>query len=113
MASFVQGKPAAKRAGVYESQMLIPNKGKETQQICCIKHQSCYYNYINNEQEGSVKYSEFLRWLKSQGVMIENAKGGGSHRKATINGRKSIFPFHGSKEIPEGTRKSIIKDLGL
>ncbi|HFK4477346.1 TPA: type II toxin-antitoxin system HicA family toxin [Citrobacter sedlakii] len=60
-----------------------------------------------------MKYSEFLRWLKSQGVMIENAKGGSSHRKATINGRKSIFPFHGSKEIPEGTRKSIIKDLGL
>ncbi|MGB7801594.1 type II toxin-antitoxin system HicA family toxin [Buttiauxella sp.] len=60
-----------------------------------------------------MKYSEFLRWLMSQGIMIENAKGGDCHRKATINGRMSIFPFHGSKEIPEGTRKSIIKDLGI
>ncbi|WP_412176407.1 type II toxin-antitoxin system HicA family toxin [Enterobacter sp.] len=24
-----------------------------------------------------------------------------------------MFPFHGSKEIPEGTIKSIIKDLWL
>ena len=73
----------------------------------------CYYNYIDNTQEDSVKYSEFLRWLKAQGVTIVNARGGGSHRKASVNGRSSIFPFHGSKEIPEGTRKSIIKDLGL
>ncbi|EPL0429030.1 type II toxin-antitoxin system HicA family toxin [Citrobacter freundii] len=92
---------------------MLDEAHQNIQHLCCIYNLLCYYNCINNEQEDSVKYSEFLRWLKSQGVMIENARGGGSHRKATINGRMSIFPFHGSKEIPEGTRKSIIKDLGL
>jgi len=58
-----------------------------------------------------MKYSEFLRWLRSRGVVLENGKG--SHRMARINGKTSVFPFHGAKEIPEPLRKKIIKDLGL
>lgn len=58
-----------------------------------------------------MKYSEFLRWLKSQGVTFEAGKG--SHRMARRNGKTSVFPFHGAKEMPEPLRKKIIKDLGL
>lgn len=58
-----------------------------------------------------MKYSEFRRWLKAQGV--EFGKGKGSHFRLYLNGLKSSFPDHGAKEMPEGTRKSIMKDLGL
>lgn len=58
-----------------------------------------------------MKYSEFRRWLKSRGVEFTPAKG--SHFKVTFNGKTTIFPDHGSKEMPEGLRKSIVKQLGL
>jgi len=60
-----------------------------------------------------VKYSEFRRWLSRQGAIFTKAPGGGSHQKVELNGKKTVFPDHGSKEIPEGLRKKIIKDLGL
>ncbi|GHC34766.1 mRNA interferase [Kushneria pakistanensis] len=58
-----------------------------------------------------MKYSEFWRWLKAQGVTIE--KGKGSHFKVTHGENTTIVPYHGSKEIKEPLRKKIIKDLGL
>ena len=58
-----------------------------------------------------MKYSEFRRWLKAHGVQFANGKG--SHKRLYFNGLKSSFPDHGAKEMPEGTRKSIMKDLGL
>ncbi len=58
-----------------------------------------------------MKYSEFRRWLKQQGVRFESAKG--SHHKAFLNGRQTIFPDHGSKEIGKGLVEKIKKDLGL
>ncbi|OHV12991.1 mRNA interferase [Kushneria phosphatilytica] len=58
-----------------------------------------------------MKYSEFRRWLRSQGVIFEPAKG--SHFKVTIDGKTTVFPDHGSKEMPEGLRRSIMKHLGL
>jgi len=59
-----------------------------------------------------MKFSEFRRWLKAQGVTFEAGKG--SHFKVTApNGNKTTFADHGSKEIPEPTRKAIIKQLGL
>lgn len=59
-----------------------------------------------------MKYSEFRRWLKAQGVTFEAAKG--SHFKVTApNGRRTIFADHGAKEMSEPTRKEIIKQLGL
>ncbi len=58
-----------------------------------------------------MKYSELKRWLLQQGVELESGKG--SHMKATLNGRQTVFPFHGSKEIGEGLRRKILKDLGL
>ncbi|MBB4862187.1 mRNA interferase HicA [Pseudomonas nitritireducens] len=59
-----------------------------------------------------MKFSEFRRWLKAQGVIFEAGKG--SHFKLTArNGRKSTFADHGAKEMPEGTRQAIIRQLGL
>ncbi|CAI2521221.1 type II toxin-antitoxin system HicA family toxin [Serratia liquefaciens] len=60
-----------------------------------------------------MKYSEFRRWLLRQGAEFTKATGGGSHQKVALNGKRSVFPDHGSKEMPEGLRKKIMKDLGL
>lgn len=61
-----------------------------------------------------MKYSQFRRWLEAQGVTFTKSKGGSSHFKiAAPNGRQTIFPNHNSKEIGEGLRKDIIKQLGL
>jgi len=59
-----------------------------------------------------MKCSEFRRWLLSQGVAFQ--KGKGSHFKLTApNGNRSVFADHGSTQMPEPTRKAIIKQLGL
>lgn len=65
-----------------------------------------------SEREGlRMKYSEFRRWLRAQGVSFEPAKG--SHYKVTLGDCQTIFPDHGAKEMPEGLRRAIIKQLGL
>lgn len=58
-----------------------------------------------------MKYSEFKRWLAKQGATFTPGKG--SHLHVELNGRKSVFPFHGSKEIPQPLAHKIKKDLGL
>jgi mRNA interferase HicA len=58
-----------------------------------------------------MKYSEFRRWLEQQGVRFTAGKG--SHFHAELNGKRSIVPFHGAKEIPNPLVKRIKKDLDL
>ncbi|MDR6357385.1 type II toxin-antitoxin system HicA family toxin [Pseudomonas oryzihabitans] len=58
-----------------------------------------------------MKCSEFRRWLKAQGVVLEARRG--SHFKATLGDKSTTFPDHGAKEMAEGLRKSIMKQLGL
>lgn len=60
-----------------------------------------------------MKYSEFQRWLIAQGVTVNKHGGKGSHRKVTLGDKTTVFPYHGSKEMGEGLRKKIMKDLGL
>ncbi|WP_271273836.1 type II toxin-antitoxin system HicA family toxin [Aliamphritea hakodatensis] len=57
-----------------------------------------------------MKQSEFRRWLESQGVEI---KQGTKHLKLYFNGKQSTMPRHPGKEIGEGLRKAIIKQLEL
>lgn len=57
-----------------------------------------------------MKISEFKRWLESQGVQISN---GANHWKLTLNGRHSVLPRHPAQELKEGTRRAILKQLGL
>jgi mRNA interferase HicA len=69
---------------------------------------------IQSSNTGTVramKYSEFRRYLISLGAIFTPGKG--SHQKVTLNGRNSIFPNHGSKEMPKGLEMSIRKDLGI
>ncbi|RFP18247.1 type II toxin-antitoxin system HicA family toxin [Duganella sp. BJB475] len=58
-----------------------------------------------------MKYSEFRRWLARQGAVFTPAKG--SHHRVTLNGKSTIFPDHGTKEIGTGLVEKIKKDLGL
>ena len=57
-----------------------------------------------------MKISEFKRWLEAQGVTITN---GANHWKLNRNGKQSTLPRHPSKELKEGTRKAILKQLEM
>lgn len=57
-----------------------------------------------------MKQSEFRRWLELQGVEIRQ---GTNHLKLYYQGRQSTMPRHPSKELGEGLRKSILKQLGI
>lgn len=59
-----------------------------------------------------MKYSEFRRWLLENGVTMAKSASG-SHFKLYYEGRQTILPYHGAKEIGEGLRRAIIKQLGL
>lgn len=56
-----------------------------------------------------MKQSEFKRWLAEQGATF---KEGSSHTKVYLNGKQTTLPRHPG-EIKEGTRKAILKQLGL
>ena len=57
-----------------------------------------------------VKISEFKRWLESQGVQVADGR---SHWKLYYNGKQTVLPRHPSKELKEGTRRAILKQLGI
>ncbi len=50
-------------------------------------------------------------WLESLGATFKPGKG--SHLKVYLNGRRSVIPMHGSKDIPTGTLHAIMKQLGV
>lgn len=58
-----------------------------------------------------MKYSAFKRWLQQQGATFE--PGRGSHLHVELNGKTTIIPYHGSKEIPQPLVEAIKKQLGL
>ncbi|CAG9163651.1 type II toxin-antitoxin system HicA family toxin [Cupriavidus pampae] len=60
-----------------------------------------------------MKYSEFRRWLIRQGATFEKHKAGSSHYRVTLNGKTTIFPDHGAKEIGTGLVEAIKKQLGI
>jgi mRNA interferase HicA len=68
---------------------------------------------ISFVERTAVKYSEFKRWLLRHGAVLTRAPGGGSHYKVLCNGKRSVFPDHGAKEMPEPLRRAILKDLDL
>ncbi len=55
--------------------------------------------------------SELKRWLAKQGVTFGAQTG--SHLKVSWQGRQSILPMHGKKELPKGLVADIKKQLGL
>jgi mRNA interferase HicA len=64
----------------------------------CTHTLKCLYFAYQLNEIGIMKYSEFKRWLEKQGAKFTSGKG--SHLHAELNGYRSIFPFHGAKEIP-------------
>lgn len=60
-----------------------------------------------------MKYSEFRKWLRRQGATFEQHRAGSSHFRVRLNGRSTIFPDHGAKEIGTGLVEAIKKQLGL
>lgn len=60
-----------------------------------------------------MKYSEFKKWLKEHGCSFKEAKGKGGHITIHYKGRKTVMPFHGSKEIGTGLVHAIKRQLGL
>jgi len=57
-----------------------------------------------------MKTSDFRRWLVARGAVLIEAK---RHTKIYLNGRQTLLPRHPSKEIGEGLRKAILKQLRL
>lgn len=57
-----------------------------------------------------MKQSEFRRWLAAQGATFEEGK---RHTKVYLNGKQTILGRHPSEELKEGTRRAILKQLGL
>jgi mRNA interferase HicA len=58
-----------------------------------------------------MKNTEFIRWLTRKGCVFKQAKG--SHMKVFYDNRQSVVPVHKGKDIKEGTRRAIMKQLGL
>ncbi len=71
-----------------------------------------YYDSTKSTERGLMKYNEFRRWLEAKGVEFSKSANG-SHFKIRYRGNQTIFPNHGAKEIGEGLRKDIIKQIGL
>lgn len=57
-----------------------------------------------------MKNSEFKKYLKSLGATF---KPGGKHDKVYLNGKQTTIPRHPGAEIPEGTRRAILKQLDI
>jgi len=53
--------------------------------------------------------SEFRKWLAQQGATF---KEGSKHTKVYLNGKQCTLPRH-AKEIHEGLRHAIMRQLGL
>jgi len=58
-----------------------------------------------------MKSSEVHRIIKRNGWTLDRIKG--SHYIYVKDGVISVVPYHGSKEMGEGLRKKIFKDMGL
>lgn len=60
-----------------------------------------------------MKYSEFYRFIKRSKSGWKYIGAAGSHYIYERDGVRYPVPFHGAKEIGEGLRKKIMKDMGL
>lgn len=66
--------------------------------------------YVELQQGGAVKQSEFVRWLSHNGATF---KDGTRHLKVYLNGEQTILPRHPNKELGKGLVESVKKQLKL
>lgn len=64
----------------------------------------------HNKYVALVTHDECKRWLVKQGATFEEGK---RHTIVWLNGRRSVVPRHGRKDLPKGTLAAIKKQLGL
>ncbi len=55
--------------------------------------------------------NEFKRWLEKHGATFKPGKGG--HLKVFLNGKRSILPMHGKRELGKELVEGIKKQLGI
>lgn len=55
-----------------------------------------------------MKYTQFKKWLAAKGAQFEE---GSKHTKVYLNGRQCTLPRHTGREIGEGLRHEIMKQL--
>ncbi len=58
-----------------------------------------------------VNSKQLKKWLEQKGATI--VKGKGSHLKVFLNGKQSVLPMHGTKELGKGIEDAIKRQLGL
>jgi mRNA interferase HicA len=75
---------------------------------CKFKHFCLLYHRLISGRK--MKISEFKRFLENLGARIEDGK---KHWKVTLNGKHATLPRHPSRELREGTRQAIRKQLGI
>jgi mRNA interferase HicA len=63
-----------------------------------------------NSRGARLKQSEFKRWLLARGVTMRD---GAKHLKLYFNGRQAVMSRQPAREMGEGLRKAILKQLGL
>jgi mRNA interferase HicA len=61
--------------------------------------------------EALLNSKELLKYLQELGATFQQGKG--SHVKVFLNGKQSVIPIHGSRELAKGTEAIILKQLGL
>ena len=69
-----------------------------------------YTSFHRNNRKVVVKQSEFRRYLAELGATFKEGK---RHTKVYLNDKQTVMPRHQSKELKEGTKKAILKQLGL
>lgn len=57
-----------------------------------------------------MKQSEFVRWLKQQGVTFKDGK---KHLKLYLNGHQTILPRHPTEDLKTGLVEGVKKQLKL
>lgn len=62
---------------------------------------------------GNMKTRELLRKLKQFGVIVIAGRGKGGHVRLVFQGRKSVLPTHGGKDIDPVFVKTVCKQLGI
>jgi len=57
-----------------------------------------------------VKQSEFVKWLRAQGVVTKNGK---KHLKLYYQGKQTILPRHPAAELKQPLVEGVKKALGF
>lgn len=57
--------------------------------------------------------AELLRKLRGRGAEIDASHGKGGHVAVKLAGRITYVPVHGKRDLPPGTLRVILRQLGI